>query len=56
MTQRVRFIERLRKELHEVVDVIVDSFYKPSFQETKSLISSLKVALDRLQNQIKEDD
>jgi hypothetical protein len=56
MTQRLRFIERLRSTLHQSVDGIVDSLYRPDRQESKSNISSLKVDLEKLQNQIKEDE
>jgi hypothetical protein len=56
MTQRVRFLERLRIYLHKNVDKIVDSIYQTDKKETKSSIGSLKVDLDKLQNQIKEDD
>lgn len=56
MTHRVRFIERLRDDLHLSVDRIIDSLYKPDFKDTKTTITQTKVDLERLQNQIKEDD
>lgn len=56
MTHRVRFIERLRDNLHLSVDRIIDSLYKPDFKDTKTTITQTKVDLERLQNQIKEDD
>lgn len=56
MTQRMRFIERLRKALHENVDTITDSLYHPDFDVVKGMISSLKLDLERIQNQIKSDD
>ena len=56
MTHRIRFIERLRDNLHSSVDKVIDSLYKPKFKETKTFIAEAKVDLDKLQNQIKEDD
>ena len=56
MTQRVRFIERLRSTLHANVDAIVDSLYRPDFDSVKGMISSLKIDLEKIQNQIKSDD
>lgn len=56
MTHRIRFIERLRDNLHLSVDRIIDSLYKPDFKDTKTTIAQTKVDLERLQNQIKEDD
>lgn len=56
MTQRVRFIERLRISLHKSVDQIIDSLYEPDFTITKSSIASFKINLEKLQNQIKKDD
>jgi hypothetical protein len=56
MTQRVRFIEKIRESLHQQVDQSIDSLYLPYFEKSKSLIASIKVSLDRLQNQIKKDE
>jgi len=56
MTHRVRFIERLRDNLHNSVDKIIDSLYKPNFDKTKTFIAETRVDLEKLQNQIKEDD
>lgn len=56
MTQRVRFLEKLRLALHVNVDKIIDSINQPNKDKTKSSIGTLKVDLDRLQNQIKDDD
>jgi|GEM_PF-5469449 len=56
MTHRIRFIERLRDSLHLSVDGIIDSLYKPNFTETKTKIAQTKVDLEKLQNQIKEDE
>jgi len=56
MTQRVRFIERLRISLHRSVDQIIDSLYQPDFSSSRSFIASFRISLDKLQNQIKKDD
>jgi|5_EtaG_2_1085323.scaffolds.fasta_scaffold33509_3 hypothetical protein len=56
MTQRFSFLEKLRLALHNNVDKIIDSINQPNKDETKSSIGSLKVNLDKLQNQIKDDD
>ncbi len=56
MNQRIGFIERIRKDLHKKVDVIIDSIYGPCFKNSKNLIIGTKVDLDRLQNQIKKDE
>lgn len=56
MTQRIRFIERLRDLLHLNVDKIIDSLHEPDQQQSKTNIQSMKVDLDKLQNQIKQDD
>jgi hypothetical protein len=56
MTQRVRFIERLRLTLHKNVDSIIDSLYQPDYDSVKGMISSLKIDLEKIQNQIKSDD
>lgn len=56
MTHRVRFIERLRKSLHDNVDKIVDSLNQPNFLNTKSFINAFKIELDKLHNQSKKDD
>lgn len=56
MTQRIRFIEKIRISLHKNADKVIDSLYGSSHSETKTLISSFKVELDRLQNQAKKDD
>jgi len=55
MTQRIRFIERMRNLLHINVDNIIDSIYRPNYTESKSSIQSMKIELDKLQNQIKKD-
>lgn len=56
MNQRVRFIEKVRNNLHSQVDKAIDSLYLPYNDLGKTIISSLKIDLDRLQNQIKDDD
>lgn len=56
MTHRIRFIERLRKSLHEKVDKVIDSLYQPSFMNTKSFITAFKLSLDKLHNQSKKDE
>lgn len=56
MTHRINYIERLRRALHKNVDTIIDSLYYPDFDSVKGLISSLKIDLEKIQNQIKSDD
>lgn len=56
MNQRIRFIEKVRENLHQQVDKAIDSFYLPYHELSKTIISSLKVDLERLQNQIKKDE
>jgi hypothetical protein len=56
MIQRTRFIERLRLTLRTSVDTIIDSLYEPDFDKVKGMISSLKLDLEKIQNQIKSDE
>lgn len=56
MNQRVRFIEKIRIALHDKVDKSIDSLYLPYRDLSKTLISTLKIDLEKLQNQIKEDE
>jgi plasmid replication initiation protein len=56
MTQRVRFLERLRLALHSNVDKIIDSINQPNKADSKGFIATLKINLEKLQNQIKDDD
>jgi len=56
MSYRFRYIEKKRDKLHGLVDDLIDSLYETSFDEAREFLVEVKIVLDKITKDIKEDE